>query len=76
MLTIFKNHDAETSLLDDFNFYDEREKALLERKAKQRATPTGNTTATDSVNQLSDNLADALHLDGVKNLTTKDVEQL
>lgn len=77
MLMIFKNHDADTSLLDDFNFYDEREKALLERKAKQRATPTGNTTATlatDSINKLSDNLADALQLDGVKSLSTKDVE--
>ncbi|XP_057768124.1 YTH domain-containing protein ECT1 [Salvia miltiorrhiza] len=77
MLMIFKNHDAETSLLDDFNFYDEREKALLERKAKQRTTPTGNTTAslaTDSINQLSDNLADTLQLDGVKSLSNKDVD--
>ncbi|KAG6428513.1 hypothetical protein SASPL_112765 [Salvia splendens] len=77
MLTIFKNHDAETSLLDDFNFYDEREKALLDRKAKQRATPAGNTSAalaTDSINQLSDNLADTLQLDGVKSLSNKDVE--
>ena len=77
MLMIFKNHDADTSLLDDFNFYDEREKALLDRKAKQRATPTGNTTdtlTTDSINKLSDNLADALQLDGVKSLSNKDVE--
>ncbi|KAG6414267.1 hypothetical protein SASPL_126985 [Salvia splendens] len=77
MLMIFKNHDADTSLLDDFNFYDEREKALLDRKAKQRATPTGNTTdtlATDSINQLSDNLADALQLEGVQSLSNKDVE--
>ena len=77
MLTIFKNHDAETSLLDDFNFYDEREKALLDRKAKQRATPAGNMSAalaTDTINQLSDNLADTLQLDGVKSLSNKDVE--
>lgn len=77
MLMIFKNHDADTSLLDDFNFYDEREKALLDRKAKQRASSTGNTTATlapESINQLSDNLADALHLDGVKSLSKKDME--
>ncbi|KAH6817292.1 hypothetical protein C2S51_000895 [Perilla frutescens var. frutescens] len=77
MLKIFKNHDADTSLLDDFNFYDEREKALLERKAKQRSSSTGNTTtalATESINQLSDNLADALHLDGVKSLSKKDME--
>lgn len=77
MLKIFKTHDADTSLLDDFNFYDEREKTLLERKAKQRASSTGNTAATlapESINQLSDNLADTLRLDGVKNLLKKDLE--
>ncbi|KAL8492684.1 hypothetical protein ACS0TY_024032 [Phlomoides rotata] len=78
MLKIFKNHDADTSLLDDFNFYDEREKTLLERKAKHRATSTGNTAAglaTESINQLSDNLADTLRLDGgIKNISKKDLE--
>ncbi|XP_073033927.1 YTH domain-containing protein ECT4-like isoform X1 [Primulina eburnea] len=78
MIKIFKNYDAETSLLDDFNFYDEREKFLLERKAKQRAISTGNTSTSLSpelINQLSDNLADSLHLDGAKNLSkTKDLE--
>ncbi|KAI3443479.1 hypothetical protein Pfo_000144 [Paulownia fortunei] len=77
MLNIFKNHDAETSLLDDFNFYDEREKTLLERKAKQRVSSTGNTAATlatESINQLSDNMADTLRLDGGKNLSKKDLE--
>ncbi|KAK6131734.1 hypothetical protein DH2020_034531 [Rehmannia glutinosa] len=78
MLKIFKNHDPDTSLLDDFNFYDEREKASLERKAKQRASSTGNTTtatlATESINQLSDNLADTLRLDVDINLSKKDLE--
>ncbi|KAL7096215.1 hypothetical protein ACP275_10G068700 [Erythranthe tilingii] len=77
MLQIFKNHDAETSLLDDFNFYDEREKTLLERKAKHRAISTTTATATlvaESVNQLSENLADTLHLDASKNLSSKDLE--
>lgn len=76
MLQIFKNHEAETSLLDDFNFYDEREKTLLERKSKQRASATGNaapTHAAESINQLSNNLADTLHLDGTKNVS-KDLE--
>ncbi|KAI3447276.1 hypothetical protein Pfo_003941 [Paulownia fortunei] len=76
ILKIFKSHDAETSLLDDFNFYDEREKSLMERKAKQRASTTGNTTATvatESINQLSGNLADTLHLDGGKNLCKSDL---
>lgn len=76
MLKIFKSHDAETSLLDDFNFYDEREKSLMERKGKQRASTIGNTTATlstESINHLSDNLADTLHLDGGKNLSKSDL---
>ncbi|XP_011093936.1 YTH domain-containing family protein 2 isoform X4 [Sesamum indicum] len=77
MLRIFKNHDADTSLLDDFNFYDEREKTLLERKAKQRASSTGNTAATlatESINQLSDNLAETLRLGGGKNLSKMEPE--
>lgn len=77
MLKIFKNHDADTSLVDDFTFYDEREKALLERKAKHRASSTGTTTAAvanESINQLSNNLADSLHLDGGKKLPKADLE--
>ncbi|KAL6521300.1 hypothetical protein OROGR_017869 [Orobanche gracilis] len=77
MLKIFKNHDSDTSLLDDFNFYDEREKTILNRKAKQRASSTGNaaaTLATESINQLSGNLADTLRLDGAINVSKKDLE--
>ncbi|XP_020109069.1 uncharacterized protein LOC109724604 isoform X1 [Ananas comosus] len=33
MLTIFKNHEAEMSILDDFEFYEQREKAMQENKA-------------------------------------------
>lgn len=75
MLKIFKNHDADTSLLDDFNFYDEREKTLLERKAKHRAGNTAAGLPTESINQLSDTLADTLRLDGgIKNMSKKDLE--
>ncbi|CAA3029544.1 YTH domain-containing family 2 isoform X2 [Olea europaea subsp. europaea] len=67
MLKIFKNYNAETSLLDDFTYYDEREKSLLERKVKQQYISTGHAaaavTAADSINELSVNLADTLHLD-------------
>ncbi|XP_038984279.1 YTH domain-containing protein ECT2-like isoform X2 [Phoenix dactylifera] len=35
ILGIFKNHEADTSILDDFDFYEEREKAMQERKAWQ-----------------------------------------
>jgi len=34
MLKIFKNHDDDASILDDFDFYEEREKALQENKAR------------------------------------------
>ncbi|PSS36352.1 YTH domain-containing family protein like [Actinidia chinensis var. chinensis] len=67
ILKIFKDHDAETSILDDFSYYDEREKALQERKARQRVSSTKNTLVADaSVNQLSDNFAEALQLEGGK----------
>ncbi|KAF3542293.1 hypothetical protein DY000_02004086 [Brassica cretica] len=36
MLKIFKNYDAETAILDDFVFYEEREKVIQERKARRQ----------------------------------------
>eukprot|EP00897_Mesotaenium_endlicherianum_P000549 jgi/Mesen1/10495/ME000083S09994 len=36
VLTIFKNYDARTSILDDFTFYDNRQKTMLERRSKQQ----------------------------------------
>ncbi|RZR86751.1 hypothetical protein BHM03_00013996 [Ensete ventricosum] len=36
MLSIFKKHEYEVSILDDFEFYEDREKALQERKAHQQ----------------------------------------
>lgn len=77
ILKIFKNYEAETSILDDFTFYNEREKALLERKAKHRAISTGKTApalAADPINQLADSLAETLHLEGSKQLPQKDRE--
>lgn len=32
MLSIFMSHTAKTSVLDDFNFYEKREKALREKR--------------------------------------------
>ncbi|XP_028759088.1 YTH domain-containing protein ECT4 isoform X2 [Neltuma alba] len=43
MLTIFKNYEAETSILDDFDYYEDRQKAMQERKARQQTSLMGIT---------------------------------
>ncbi|KAJ8753144.1 hypothetical protein K2173_017711 [Erythroxylum novogranatense] len=56
MLTIFMDHDSHTSILDDFDFYNRRERALRERKSKQHAS-LGNDPALladESINPISD----------------------
>ena len=70
MLKIFKDYDAETSILDDFNFYDEREKAVQEKKVRQRVhLLTKNDSVEDaSIKQLSDNLSGALQLEDGKDV--------
>lgn len=61
MLKIFKEHDADTSILDDFIFYNERERSLQEKKARQQGS--GKTELSDvSISQLSENLAGTLQL--------------
>ena len=37
MLNIFKNYETDMSILDDFDYYEERQKAMQERKARQQA---------------------------------------
>ncbi|KAG0495555.1 hypothetical protein HPP92_000246 [Vanilla planifolia] len=36
MLSILKNHDSNVSILDDFEFYEDRQKAMQERKTRQQ----------------------------------------
>ncbi|XP_047330601.1 YTH domain-containing protein ECT2-like [Impatiens glandulifera] len=36
MLKIFKSHSSKTCILDDFGFYEARQKVILEKKAKQQ----------------------------------------
>lgn len=38
MLAIFKSYETDMSILDDFDFYEDRQKALQERKARQQNT--------------------------------------
>ncbi|MFS7952643.1 hypothetical protein Hanom_Chr07g00609281 [Helianthus anomalus] len=65
MLKFFKDHDVDTSILDDFSFYDEREKDLQENRAKERDfTKNVSATANDtSINQLGDKVAKSLHVE-------------
>ena len=65
MLKIFKTHEADTSILDDFNYYDEREKDLQEKRSKERDV-TKNTPAAvndTSINELADKVAESLNVD-------------
>ena len=38
MLNILKSYETDTSILDDFDFYEDRQKAMQERKARQQAS--------------------------------------
>lgn len=40
MLRIFKNYSERTSVLDDFNFYENREKSLKARRIAKPASET------------------------------------
>ncbi|GAV78065.1 YTH domain-containing protein [Cephalotus follicularis] len=37
-LNIFKNYETDMSILDDFDFYEDRQKVMQERKARQQAS--------------------------------------
>ena len=64
MLKIFNDHDADASIMDDFSYYDEREKGLQERKANQQPVSTKNASDADSsLNLLSENFAESLQLE-------------
>lgn len=36
MIKIFKDHSSKTCILDDFGFYETRQKTIQEKKAKQQ----------------------------------------
>lgn len=69
MLKIFKDHDPRTSIIDDFDFYDERERILKERKTRQQLFATANSLnalGDGSISPISDQFAQALRLDDNK----------
>ncbi|GMI87676.1 evolutionarily conserved C-terminal region 5 [Hibiscus trionum] len=70
MINIFKSYESHSSILDDFHFYEERQKAMQERKARQLATLVASDDApdlvklpNDFVKKMSKSFAEALLLD-------------
>ncbi|KAL5974232.1 hypothetical protein ACLOJK_030896 [Asimina triloba] len=78
MLKIFKNYDSDMSILDDFAFYEDRQKAMQERKARQQANLMATPAATciehrnpvpfagDLIKQMSKSFAQAVRLEDSK----------
>lgn len=74
MLKIFKSYDAETSILDDFEFYEEREKIIQDRKARRQPSlpsgvvesgdkPSSAALQTDLIKNMSKSFAQVVRLD-------------
>ncbi|XP_021906407.1 uncharacterized protein LOC110821032 isoform X3 [Carica papaya] len=75
MLNIFKNYENDMSILDDFEFYEERQKAMQERKARQQAnlisvgvvgendSRNAVTFSGDFIKQMSKSFAQVVRLD-------------
>ena len=68
MLTIFKNHEAETTIVEDFDFYEQREKALKENRRQQQPgsaeplKPTDAKAIGDSITHISDTFSRSVQL--------------
>lgn len=72
MLKIFKNYEVYSSILDDFYFYEQRQRAMQERKTKHQpnpATPPATTVSeppnpitlsNDFVKKMSKSFAEAV----------------
>ncbi|WJX42560.1 hypothetical protein P8452_29778 [Trifolium repens] len=79
MLTIFKNYETDMSILDDFDFYEDRQKAMQEQKARQQSSvmTTGlvggseyrssSDSTGDFIKQVSKNFALVVRLDDNNN---------
>jgi YTH domain-containing family protein len=57
ILTIFKNHEAETTILEDFDFYEQREKALQENRRQQQLVSTEPHKSADTKAGLADRIS-------------------
>ncbi|KAL2464789.1 evolutionarily conserved C-terminal region 2 [Forsythia ovata] len=48
IIKIFKGHSSKTCILDDFEFYEGRQKTMVEKKAKQRQLQVANVEISES----------------------------
>lgn len=72
MLSIFKNHESHSSILDDFHFYEERQKAMQVRKSRQQSSLVSSpvvgvgenpvSLSNDFVKKMSKSFAEAVSL--------------
>lgn len=74
MLNIFKNYETDMSILDDFDFYEGRQNAMQEQKARQASLMAVGVMAenerrnavtlpTDFIKQMSKSFAQVVRLD-------------
>ncbi|OEL18439.1 YTH domain-containing family protein 2, partial [Dichanthelium oligosanthes] len=74
MLAIFKNHEAETTILEDFDFYEQQEKAVLDDRQQQELQHADAkaqklvkaSVVVDAVTQISNTFAQAVQLEETK----------
>ncbi|KAI0491740.1 hypothetical protein KFK09_026000 [Dendrobium nobile] len=72
MLSIFKKHDFDVSILDDFGFYEDRQKSMQERKARQQRQLSPSSDAVDGrqspgslISQISKSFGQVVRLEKV-----------
>ncbi|VAI75418.1 unnamed protein product [Triticum turgidum subsp. durum] len=77
MLSIFKNHEAETSIVEDFYFYEQREKALKENRRQQQPgsaeslKPTDAKAVGNSVTHIADSFSRSVQLKEIEKSDNK-----
>ncbi|KAF7108921.1 hypothetical protein CFC21_109278 [Triticum aestivum] len=77
MLSIFKNHEAETSIVEDFDFYEQREKALKENRRQQQPgsaeslKPTDAKAVGNSVTHIADSFSRSVQLKEIEKSDNK-----
>ncbi|KAL0698773.1 hypothetical protein Bca4012_054895 [Brassica carinata] len=75
MLNIFNSCEMRSSILDDFSFYEERQRGIQDRKARQHAV-LENLTTSSSLTSVPTHHTSSLHEDYVREMTKSFAEAL